>query len=67
MMHSARKFYGFKKINALQGGVLTTVGILGTFLSGFTIYCLIFHVKLPYSQVLIYVDSHSSNRISSDS
>ena len=36
-----------------QGGVLTTVGILGTFLSGFTIYCLIFHVKLPYSQVMI--------------
>ena len=43
----------FEEIIFFQGGVLTTVGIVGTFLSGFTIYCLIFHVKLPYSQVMI--------------
>ena len=37
----------------LQGGILTSVGIIGTFLSGFTIYALIRHVKLPYCQVII--------------
>ena len=29
------------------------MGIIGTFLSGFTIYALIRHVKLPYCQVII--------------
>ena len=46
-------FHRFEEINISQGGVLTTVGIVGTLLSGFTIYCLIFHVKLPYSQVMV--------------
>ena len=37
---------------------MTTVGIVGTILSTFTIYCLIRHVKLPYRQVKSHFHFH---------
>ncbi|XP_063681998.1 allatostatin-A receptor-like [Bolinopsis microptera] len=40
----------------VNGGILTSVGIIGTFLSAFTIYALIRHVKLPYCQNLFILN-----------
>ena len=34
-----------------QGTCLTVIGIVGFVMSSFTLYCLIFHVKLPSRQV----------------